>query len=111
MHNVALSMLKLESMELMCFMKISIQINNILGNFNSFGYTNFATSTDTISEKKIENLSTLMLPPIRQKWLSSYVFKNYENSDKLTQKKVDNHDKDKWEIMLVSYIQNVIELA
>ena len=49
MRNVAFSMMKLESLEVMRFMKISTQIKNILGNFNSHGYTTFATSIDTIS--------------------------------------------------------------
>ena len=49
MHNVAFSLMKLESLELMRFLKISIQIKKNLGNFNSHGYTTFATITDTIS--------------------------------------------------------------
>ena len=51
MRNLAFSMLKLESLEVMRFMKISTQVNNILGNLNSHGYTTFAMSNNMILEK------------------------------------------------------------
>ena len=51
----------------------------------------------------------IFFTPTRHKWLTSYGFKNYENSHNL--KKIEFQGEDEWEMMLVSYIRSFIEQA